>query len=87
MTNLDLAQHFSGNVVPGTICGEPKQRKYTSTTKTRRTTPLVVETNTSDREGVREVYLSQGFDNNTVDILIATWRKGTFSNYSLYMSK
>ena len=87
MTNLDLVQHFSGNVVPGTICGEPKQRKSTSTTKTRRTTPLVVETNTSDREGVREVYLSQGFDNNTVDILIATWRKGTFSNYSLYMSK
>ena len=47
----------------------------------------MVETNTSDREGVREVFLSQGFDNNTVDILMASWRKGTFSNYSLYMSK
>ena len=39
----------------------------------------------SHREGVREVFLSQGFDNNTVDILIANWRKGTFSNYPLYM--
>ena len=47
----------------------------------------MVETNTSDREGVREVFLIQGFDNDTVDILMASWRKGTFSNYSLYMRK
>ena len=87
VANSALVQHFSGNAVPGTICGDPTQRKSISTTKTRRTAPLVVETNTSDREGVREVFLSQGFDNNTVDILMASWRKGTFSNYSLYMSK
>ena len=65
----------------------PTQRKSTSTTKTRGTASLVVETNTSDREGVRKVFLNQGFDNDTVDILMASWRKGTFSNYSLYMSK
>ena len=87
VANSALVQHFSGNVVPGTICGDLRQRQYISTTKTRRTEPLVVETNTADREGVREVFLSQGFDNNTVDILMASWRKGTFSNYSLYMSK
>ena len=47
----------------------------------------MVETNTFNREDVREVFLSQGFDNDTVDILMASWRKGDFSNYSLYMSK
>ena len=71
--------HVSGNVVPGTIS--------TSTTKTRGTAPLEVKTNTSDREGVSEVFLSHGLDNDTVDILMASWRKDTFSNYSLYMSK
>ena len=87
VANSALVQHFSGNVIPGTVCGDPAQTKPTSTTKTRGTAPLVVETNTSDREGVREVFLIQGFDNDTVDILMASWRKGTFSNYSLYMNK
>ena len=87
VANSILVQHFSGNVVPGTICGDPTQRKSTSTTKTKRTAPLVVETNTSDREGVREVFLSQGFDNNTVDILMASWKKSIFSSYFLYMSE
>ena len=45
------------------------------------------ETNTSDRESIREVFLIQGFDNDTVDILMTSWRKGNFSNYSLYLSK
>ena len=45
--------------------------------------PQKTETNTSDRENLREVFLSQGFDNDTVDILMASWRKGTFFNYSL----
>ena len=30
---------------------------------------------------------NSSFDNDTVDILMASWRKGTFFNYSLYMSK
>ena len=30
---------------------------------------------------------SQGFDNDVADILMTSWRKGTFSNYSLYMNK
>ena len=87
VANSVLVQQFSGNVITGTICGDPTQRKSTYVTKTRGTAPLVTETNTSDTEGVKEVFLSQGFDNNTVDILMASWRKGTFSNYSLYMSK
>ena len=32
-------------------------------------------------------FLSQDFDNDTVDILMTSWRKGTFSNYSLSMNK
>ena len=87
MANSALVQHFSGNVIPGALCGDPTQIKSTSTTKTRGTAPFVVETNTSDREGVREVFLCQGFDKDTIDILMASWRKGTLSNYSLYMSK
>ena len=47
----------------------------------------MVETNIADRESLREVILRQGFDNDTVGILMASWRKGTFSNYCLYMSK
>ena len=47
----------------------------------------MVETNPSDKEGVREVFLIQGFDNDAVGVLVASSRKGTFSNYSLYMSK
>ena len=35
----------------------------------------------------QESVLSQGFDNDTVDILMASWRKGTISNYSLDTSK
>ena len=87
MVKSVLVQHSSDNVVPGTICGDPTQRKSSSTTKTRGAAPLVVETNTSDREDVKEVFLSQGFDNDTVDILMASWRKGTISNYSLDTSK
>ena len=87
VANSDLVQQLPGNVIPGTICGDPMQRKSTSTTKTRRTTPLAVETNTFDKEGVREVFLSQAFDHNTADILMASRGKGASSNYSLYMSK
>ena len=47
----------------------------------------MVEANTSDREDAREAFLSQGFDSDTVDILMVRWSKGTFSNNSLYMSK
>ena len=79
------------DVFPGTICRDPTQRKSISTTKTRKTAPLLVKTNTPDREGVREVFLSQGFDNDgidtvgsegfdTIEILMASWRKGSFSN-------
>ena len=82
-----MVQHFSGNVIPGTVGGDLTQRKSTSTTKVRGTALLVVETNTSDREGVTEVFLNQSFDNDTVDILMASWRKGTFSNYPIYISK
>ena len=32
-------------------------------------------------------FLSQDFDNDTVDILMTSWRKGTFSSYSLRLSK
>ena len=59
------------------------QRKFISTTKTRGTAPLVTETNTSEREGGREVFLSQRFDNDTADIRMGSWKKVTFSNYSL----
>ena len=47
----------------------------------------MAETNTSDKEIFRAIFLSQSFDNDTVDILMVSWRKGNFSNYSLYMSK
>ena len=53
-------------------CGDPTQRESNFTTTNRGTAPLVVETNTSDRESIREVFLSQGFDNNTVDSLMAS---------------
>ena len=82
-----MVQPFSENVVPRTICGDPTERESNSTTKNRGTAPPVVETNTSDRENFREVFLGQDFDHDTVDILMARWRKGTFSNYSLYISK
>ena len=85
MANSALVQHFSENVIPRTICRKPTQ--ITSTTQTRGIATLVVETNTFDRAGVRKIFLSHGFDSNTVDILMASWRKGTFCNYSLYMSK
>ena len=42
----------------------------------------MADTNTPDGEGVKEVFLSQGFGNNTVAILMASWRKDTSSNYS-----
>ena len=86
MANSALVQHISGNVVLRTICGDPTQTE-SNFTKTRGTAPLVSETNTSDRESIREVFLIQGFDNDTVDILMTSWRKGNFSNYSLYLSK
>ena len=60
-----LVQKFSGNVTAGNICGESTQRKSTSITKIRGTAPFVAETDTSDKEGFREVFLRQGFDNDT----------------------
>ena len=70
---------YSENVISGTICGDP-----TSNKKTRGTVPIVAETNTSDKEGVGAVFSSRDFDNDTVDILMASWRKGNLANY-LYM--
>ena len=87
VANSALVQQFSGIVISGTICHDLTQRKSTSTTKTRVTAPLVTETNTSDREGVREVFLSEGFDNDNLNILMESYGKDTYSNYSLYMSK
>ena len=87
MASSALIQHVSGNVIPKTACDDLIQIKSTSTTKTTGTAPLVAETNTSNKEGARELFLSQEFDNDTVDILMTSWGKCTFSNYSLYMSK
>ena len=84
VANSTLVQHFTGNFVPGTIFGDPTQRESNSTTKNRGTEPLVVETNTADREGTREVILRQGFDNDIVDILMASWRKKTLSPTTVY---
>ena len=58
MVNSALLEQFLGNAIPGTICGDPTLIKSTSTTKTR--------------EGVREVFLSQGSDGEKV--LFATTR-------------
>ena len=87
MASSALVQHVSGNVISKIACDDLIQIKSTSTTKTRGTAPLVAETNTSNKEVVRELSLSQVFDNDTVDIFMTSWEKGTFSKYSLYMSK
>ena len=50
VANTALVQQSSLNGIPGNICGDPIQRKSTSTTKTRGTAPLVAEANTSERE-------------------------------------
>lgn len=52
-------------------------KSYTST-KTRVTASHVVETNTSDKKGVKEIFLIQGFERDTVEILMVSWKKGTF---------
>ena len=72
MANSALVQHFSGNAIPGALCGDSTQIKSTSNKTTRGTAPLVVEANTSDREGVREVFLYQGLDKDIIDILMAS---------------
>ena len=43
--------------------------------------PTLVNTHSSNREGIGEVLLSQVFDPDTSDILISSWRHGTTSNY------
>ena len=54
--NSGLAQHFSGNVVSKTVCGHSTQRESISATKNKGAAPLVVKTNTSERESAREVF-------------------------------
>ena len=54
--NLALAQHVSGNVVSKTICGDPTQKESISATKNKGAAPLVIKTNTSERESAREVF-------------------------------
>ena len=81
------------NTLQGMLSQEPylvtshKENLILPQKKKRGTEPLVVETNIANRESLREVILRQGFDNDTVGILMTSWRKGTFSNYCLYMSK
>ena len=48
------------------------QIKSASTTKTAGTAPLVAKSNTSNKDVVRELFLSQVFDNDTVDILMTS---------------
>ena len=87
MANSALVKTFPRNVVPETICGDPTQRESTSTTKNRGTAPLWSKLTLLIGKVSGKYFLSQDFDNDTVDILMTSWRKGTFSNYSLYMNK
>ena len=59
MASSALIQHVSGNVIPKTACDYLIQIKSTSTTKTTGTAPLVAKTNTSNKEGARDLFLSQ----------------------------
>ena len=88
MANSTLVQHFSGNVVPGTLCGDTPHKESTLPEKPEELHVLWSKL-TLDGESVKEAFFSsQGFDNNDVDILkLETWRQDTFSNFSLYMSK
>ena len=72
MANSALVQQFLGNVIPGIICGEPTQIKFTSITQTRRVTSLATETNISVGTGVRKIFLYHSFNDNTADILMAS---------------
>ena len=56
MANSALVQQFLGNVIPGIICGEPTQIKFTTITQTRRITSLATETNISVGTGVRKIF-------------------------------
>ena len=47
----------------------------------------MAEKNTTDKKGVREVFLSQGFYNDTLEILLESWKKTAISIYSLYTIK
>ena len=47
----------------------------TSTSKIEGIGPLMTKTNTSDRDNVSELFLSQGIDISTADILMASWRR------------
>ena len=47
----------------------------------------MVESNISNCEGVRKVLLSQGFDRDIVNDLMASWRKSRLSNYSSHINE
>ena len=51
------------------------QIKFYTSRKTREAASPLFKTNTSDREGVRQVYLGWVFDRETVDILMASKKK------------
>ena len=72
MGNSALANRFQGKLPQEPYLVTSHKENPLLPKNPRGTAPLVAETNTFDREGVREVFLGQGIDNDTADILITS---------------
>ena len=77
-----MVQHFPRNVMRQTLHSGPTQNQSVASTETREIAPDLVKTYSSNREGIREILLSQGFDPDTFDILIFCWRQRITSSNS-----
>lgn len=82
-----MVQHFPRNVMRQTLHSGPAQNQSVASTETRQIAPDLVKTYSSNREGIMEVLLSQGFDPDTFDILIFCWRQEVTSSNSHYIDE
>ena len=45
------------------------------------------ETKTSCLQSVRQMYIKEGFGEDTIDLFMASWREGTKKQYQTYLNK
>ena len=85
LANTTLVHNLHGNVNTGTSYIESKSQQSSATSITRGETPTRQKAKPDGWDCVRLRYLKQGFNSETIDILMSSWRTGTKAGYSKYL--
>ena len=87
MANPAMVRHCPRNVLRQNLHIGSTPNRFVASSETRGIALAPVKTHSSNMEGIREVILSPGFDPDTFEIVISSWRQGATSNFYQYINK